>query len=153
MKKLYLFLLFTSVVFGAMTQISITSDSFEASENEHKSTFLGNVVITKLNDIIQAKKAIVFFDQENKPIKYQAIEDVNFSIDLNDSTIKGKCDDLIFVPKSKVYTLKGKVDLLQLPSNRKIKATKVIIETKTNKINITGDKNKPVKFIFEVEDK
>jgi len=153
MKKISLFLLLASLAFSSMTQISITSDSFEASENEHKSIFKGNVVITKLKDIIKASQATIFFDDKNKPLKYQAKDNVNFSILLEDSTIKGRCDELLFVPKSKVYTLKGHVDLTQLPSNRKIKASKVIIETKTNKINITGDQNKPVKFIFEVEEK
>jgi len=153
MKTLMMLFITICIGFGATTEVSITSDSFEASEGKHKTTFTGHVVIKKLSDIIKSNQAVIEFDKENKPVKYKAIKDVTFEISLEDSKLQGKCKELSFVPKSKVYTLTGDVDLLQLPTNRKIKAAKVIIDTKINKINITGEKNKPVKFIFEVEDK
>jgi len=152
-KALLLVLSLLSLSFASSTKVSVTSDNFFASEKEKKSTFSGHVVIKKLSDTIKTDKAIITFDKENKPVKYQAINHITFIITLDASKLEGSCDELIFVPKSKVYTLKGHVNILQTPSNRKIKATKVIIDTKNNKIDITGEKNKPVKFIFEVEDK
>jgi lipopolysaccharide export system protein LptA len=155
MKKyfLFLFILTITLLFSKTTQISITSDSFEANENKHQTIFNGNVSISKLSDTINSQKAVVRFDKNNKPIEYKVFKDVSFSISLKDSVLTGSCDELIYVPKSKVYKLNGHVNIVQSPTNRKIQATKVIIDTKINKINIIGQKNKPVKFIFEVEDK
>jgi len=154
MKNIFFMLITSICLFGAQTtQISISADSFEADENKHQTLFNKNVLITKNLDKIKASKAIVNFNQENKPIKYTASGKVEFSIILKDSTLYGGCDELVFVPKSKVYILNGHVNINELPTKRKIQATKVIIDTKSNKINITGEKNKPVKFIFEVEEK
>jgi len=156
MKKfLYvLFFILLSISASAkQTQISITADSFEANENKHQTIFDGNVNIKKDSDTIKASKAEVQFDSKNKPVKYRAFNKVEFSITLKNSTLFGSCSELVFVPKSKVYILSGNVTIDELPTKRKIQASKVIIDSKTNKINISGEKNKPVKFIFEVEEK
>jgi lipopolysaccharide export system protein LptA len=135
------------------TQVSITANSFEAYESKHETIFNGNVIITKKSDTIKSQKAIVKFDTNNKPKEYIVLNNITFKISLKDSTLNGSCKKLIFVPKSKIYTLEGSVNITQSPSNRKIQASKVIIDTKINKINILGEDKKPVKFIFEVEEK
>jgi lipopolysaccharide export system protein LptA len=153
MKKFLILLSTIMMVYAGSTKVSISSNNFEADENKHQTTFNGNVVIIKLADKIKSQKAIVDFDQDNKPIQYKVFQNVTFTISLKNSVLTGSCEELSFVPKSKIYILNTKVDITESPTNRKIQASKVIIDTKINKINILGDKTKPVKFIFEVEDK
>jgi len=153
MKKLIMMLISAIYAFSAVTKVYITSDSFEADENKHQTIFTGSVNIKKLQDNIRANLAVVDFDKENKPIKYKAEDSVTFTIVLKNSILDGSCDELVYVPNSKNYILTGHVKINETPTNRKIQATKVIIDTNINKINIFGEKNRPVKFIFEVEDK
>jgi lipopolysaccharide export system protein LptA len=132
--------------------MTVKSDRFEANENKHQTVFTGHVNVKKEQDTIDSNSLTVFFDNDNKPIKYTAQDDVKLSITLKNSTIKGSAKTLEFVPKSKVYTLTHDVKLTQLPSQRKIQATKVIIDTKNDKITITGQDKDPAVFIFNIEE-
>ena len=135
------------------TTVMITADEFRANENSLKSTFLGHVKIVKKDDKIFSNIVTIFFDKDKKPIKYEAKKNVKFTIKLKDSFLDGSANRLVYVPKSNKYILEGKVDVKEFPQNRKIQASKVIINLNENKIDIFGEKNRPVKFIFEVEDK
>ncbi len=152
MKSILILTAIMMALFAKPVQMTITSKSFEADENKHKTVFDGNVVITKADDQIKASQATVIFDLKNQPERYIAKGHVTFKIALKNSTILGKCQKLTFVPKSKVYTLEGSVNINEEPTKRKIQATKVIIDTTTNKTTITGAKNKPVKFIFDIKE-
>ncbi len=149
----YLFYLLLVVSFGfSSVEMSIVSDKFKADEAKHISIFSGNVKIVKLNDTIKSKKAVVTFDEKNKPLSYEASGNVQFSISLKDSVISGSCESLVYDPVSKIYTLSGSVDVIEMPSKRKLKANSVKIDTINAKTVVSGTKVKPVKFIFNIEE-
>ncbi len=151
MKFLFYLIIFVSLGFSS-TQMSIVSDSFSADEAKKISIFSGHVKIVKDSDTISSNKVIVKFDKNNKPIFYEANGAVEFSISLKKSTISGSCERLTYNPMSKIYTLGGKVDILELPSKRKLKANKVKIDTINSRTEVSGTKSKPVKFIFNIEE-
>ena len=151
MKFLFYLIIFVSLGFSS-TQMSIASDSFSADEAKKISIFSGHVKIVKDSDTISSNKVIVKFDKNNKPIFYEANGAVEFSISLKKSTISGSCERLTYNPMSKIYTLGGKVDILELPSKRKLKANKVKIDTINSRTEVSGTKSKPVKFIFNIEE-
>ncbi len=153
MRVIFFLIFFCSLLFSKTVQMNIVADNFKADEKRGESIFFGHVKITKESDIITSKKVIVKFDKENKPISYEAIEDVNFSITLKEELIRGSCQKLTYDPVSKIYTLSKNVDVIELPSNRKLKANYVKIDTILGRISVTGSKNKPIKFIFNVEEK
>ncbi len=149
----YLVYLLFVVSFGfCSVEMSIVSDNFSADEAKHISVFSGNVKIVKLNDTIKSQKVIVKFDNKNKPLSYEASGSVDFVISLKDSTISGSCESLVYNPLSKIYTLKGRVDVIEMPSKRKLKANIVKIDTINAKTIVSGTKVKPVKFIFNIEE-
>jgi len=151
MKFFFYLIIFVSLGFSN-TQMSIVSDSFSADEAKKISIFSGHVKIVKDSDTISSNKVIVKFDKNNKPIFYEANGAVEFSISLKKSTISGSCERLTYNPMSKIYTLGGKVDILELPSKRKLKANKVKIDTINSRTEVSGTKSKPVKFIFNIEE-
>ncbi len=151
MKYLFYLLVFVSLGFSS-TQMSIVADNFSADEVKHISVFSGNVKIVKKDDKISSNKVIVKFDKKNKPLSYTASNGVRFSISLKNSSISGSCESLVYNPLSKIYTLSGKVDVIEMPSKRKLKANIVKIDTINAKTVVSGTKVKPVKFIFNIEE-
>ncbi len=153
MKKYVFFcILLVSYLFAKSVEINIVSDDFKSDENKHLSVFSGNVKIVKQNDKILANLVQVSFDKDNKPLVYEARGSVNFTISLKDSVVSGQCEKLVYKPLGKIYTLINKVDIVEFPSNRKLKANKVTIDTINGKILVNGNKKKPIKFIFNVEE-
>ncbi len=152
--RILLFILFLLVQIYAkpISKLIITADSFIADEAKKITTFNGHVIVKKNKDKIEADTIIVKFDKNNRPIKYIAKKNVHFIIHLKKSYYDGKCQKLTFTPTNKLYTLEGSVNIKEYPANRKISASKVIINALLEKTQIEGSKNKPVKFIFEIKD-
>jgi len=148
------FLILLSITFCLIAEeIEILSNTFEADEKRLVSIFKGDVKVKKGKDKIDAKKLIVYFDKNKKPIRYEALGDVIFRVvlDLNRS-YEGKAQKIIYIPKKKEYIFEKDVFIVQKPQMRKIYGQKVIINKSTNQAFVEGKKDKPVKFIFKVEE-
>ncbi|NPA82721.1 MAG: lipopolysaccharide transport periplasmic protein LptA [Epsilonproteobacteria bacterium] len=152
MKKLFLIITFLAIsLLGE--EVQITADSFQADEINKISTFEGNVEITKGKDKIEAKKLVILFDKNNKPIKYTAEGNPKFKFFIKDKEYEGKADKIIYTPNDGKYLLIGNVFVVEKTENRKIYGDRLELDKKSGKIKISGGKNKPVKFIFKVQEK
>jgi len=149
--KIFLILLLNIALF-ANQLVNIEAENFEADQNTLKTTFTGNVKITKAGDKIFADKVIVVFSSDNKPLQYEATTSVKFFLVSQNSTIVGSCNSLVYNPKSKNYTLSGNVKIDDPTLGRKISASKVTIDQVNGKTIITGQNKKPVKFIFDIKE-
>ncbi len=146
----YMFLVSLSL-FAA--DVEITSKAFEADEKKLISIFTGDVDIKKGKDRIKAQKVIVYFDKDRKPIKYEAFKNVTFKIVLDDNkSYEGKAQKIVYLPSKLEYILEKDVFILQKPEMRKIYGEKIVVNRLTGQASVKGDKDKPVKFIFKIEE-
>jgi len=152
MKYIVIISLLVVSLFSKSVEVSIVSNDFKADETKKESVFLGSVKIKKESDEITADRVIVKFDDKNKPISYKAVGNVKFNISMKKSSMKGSCKELEYSPLRKIYTLRGGVDIVEYPSKRKLNANYVTIDTVHKRTVVSGDRKKPVKFIFNIEE-
>jgi len=134
-------------------EVKISADKFQADEINKIAVFEGNVTLIKGKDKIEAKKLVILFDTKNKPLKYSAEGKPKFKFFMKEKTYEGKADKIVYIPNDGKYTLLGNVFVKELSEDRKIYGDKLIIDKSNGKITIKGKKDKPVKFIFKVEEK
>ncbi len=149
-KYLGLLFLFSTMLFAQKVEIS--ADHFEADERAMRSILQGNVTLKKGNDIVHTDKLIVFFDKDNKPKKYLAQGNINFTIYSNKQQFQGDANKLIYNPLSQKYILSGNAFIHELTQDRKLYGETIILDRRSGKSTIKGSKHKPVKLIFEVEE-
>ena len=136
-------------------QVEIQSDRFEADEAKRISKFIGHVHMTKGPDELNASTVIVYFNADRKPYRYEAIGNASFIVHMKDKDqyYRGKADKLVYKPESQIYEFYGNVLLRQPKLDRTVKGDEVIVDKLTGKSTVKGKENKPVKFIFQVEEK
>ncbi|MRI58859.1 MAG: lipopolysaccharide transport periplasmic protein LptA [Epsilonproteobacteria bacterium] len=133
-------------------QVEITSDSFEASQKELLSKFIGNVTFKTPSERLHAHKVLIYFDKRKKPIKIEAIGDVRFFIKDGQKSFEGKAQKVIYYPKKRSYILLGDVKVVQNPGKKVLFAEEVYLDLKNSKLTVKGKEKKPVKMIFTVEE-
>ena len=151
MKQIVIFfLMIISLVVAEDNYLNIDAKSFESNTNKNMIYFKGDVKMTKNSDILQCQKLVIYTKKTKKnaqqPIKYIASGDVTFTIILKNKTLKGKGDEVVYLPNKQKYTIKGDAFLEDTTTDKKLYASKIYIDEKTGLIKIDGEKNKPVKF-------
>ncbi len=153
MKKILTTLFCTVFVVMAAENVEITADHFEADQVKRVTEFSGNVHMKKGSDELNASKVLVFFDEKRKPLRYEAIGDSSFIIYMkNGRYYRGKAQKLVYFPSKEIYELYGDVVLREPMLDRTIIGEKVIVEKVSGRANVEGGEEKPVKFIFKVEE-
>ena len=152
MKKLIIFLFLIIEIFAE--KLEITSQKFEIDEKNRVSKFFGEVKVLKGDDRIEAQEVIVTFSKDRKPLKYEVKGDVNFSIRIDTKEYKGSANSASYSPDKKEYLLIGNANIVETTTGKKIFANKIFLNEIDGKAEVFGDENKPVKFIFTInEDK
>lgn len=147
-------LLFIFVLFLQAENIEITSKKFEASEKELISKFLGNVIVKRDKDRIEADEVIIFFNKKHKPIKIVTKGNVKFTIlDSNGKQYNGSAKYIIYFPNKKEYLLQGDVHIVQVPEKKKLFAQEIYLNLQNSKLIVKGSNSKPVKMIINIEEK
>ena len=141
------FILFVSFIFA--DTLHITSKEFFYDAKNLRSEFIGDVNATKGKDNIIAKKMLIYFNKNKKPIKFVALGDVKFILSDKKSTYKGRCDKLIYNFLNENILLIGNVFVKKLDTNESISADKVKINKKTKSMEVIGNK-KPINIIIKV---
>ncbi|WP_201353400.1 lipopolysaccharide transport periplasmic protein LptA [Hydrogenimonas urashimensis] len=155
MKKSVMTLLAVSVLFAAAERVEILSDRFEADDVKHVAKFLGHVRMKKGADELNASKVVVYFDAKRKPLRYEAIGKASFVIHMKKEgqLYTGKADKLVYLPKEQRYELYGSVVLKEPRLDRTVTGEKVVVEKLSGRASVEGGGDKPVKFIFKVEER
>ncbi len=142
-----------AVTLLAAENVEITADHFEASQTKKVTEFRGNVHMKKGSDELNASKVIVYFDDERRPLRYEAIGESSFIIHMRSGQYYvGRADRLVYWPGRELYELFGNVVLKEPKLERTILGEKVLVEKSTGRANVEGETGKPVKFIFKVEE-
>jgi lipopolysaccharide export system protein LptA len=154
MKQVYLpiFILFTITIIRADV-VDIKADHFYANDINKVAYFEGNARIKQGVNEFRASKILVHFNRKKKATKYEAEGGVNFNIVEGGIHYTGKAQKITYSPNSSKYYFYGNVILQDLTNNRKIEAGKISLDLKTGLADIKGEKQRPVHFIFEIEDR
>jgi len=145
-------ILVLSLFLFAAQEVEITAKRFEADRQKRVAKFFGNVIFKRGKDLIQAKKAFIYFDKNRKPVKFHAIGDVRFRVSDKEKIYKGRCQELIYYPKKKIYVFIKNVFIQQLPDGKKVYAERVVLDMVRGSLKVEGRDDRPVKLIFKVEE-
>ena len=133
-------------------KIIVTADHFEAYENKKVSILTGHVHIRKNRDDIKADKLVIDFNTANKPIRYTLSGHVTFDITTSKQHFVGSAREIVYDPARKRYIATGNVRIKEMVGDRLLEGEKIVIDRVSGKSIITGTKNRPVKFIFSVQE-
>lgn len=156
MKYIVTFLfLVVSLSFGKSEQLIVDAQNFQADEKKGISTFSGNVKIKMGKDRLNANKVDIYFKSSKKgsktAYKYEANGKVNFEIITKNKHYIGSGDKIIYFPQKEEYTVLGNGHIKEKIDKREIFGNKIYINQLSGEAKVSGNKNKPVRFIFNVE--
>ena len=147
--KITLFILMSITLFAQ--KVEITSDSMRAVNLKKEVHFIGHVKVKQLNNWLHGDKVIVYFDENNETKMYEAIGSVTFEFKKEKSSYRGSADKVTYYPIKSQYILAGKAAIDDLVNKRHINGDLITLDTVTGNANVKGNKKKPVKFIFDME--
>ncbi len=134
-------------------KVEITSDSMKAENTKKEVQFIGNVKIKQLKNWLHADHVIVYFDENNATKMYEATGSVIFEFNEKKSFYKGSADKVNYYPKKSQYILTGKAVIDDLLNKRHVNGELITLNIITGDVNVKGNNKKPVKFIFDMEEK
>jgi len=149
--KIIFFLSLTIALFGE--KVEITSDSMKAESLKKEVHFIGNVTVKELNNWIHGDRVIVYFDENNETNMYEAQGSVTFEFKKEKSFYQGSADKVIYYPAKSQYILTGKAVIDDLINKRHVNGDVITLDMITGNADVQGKKKKPVKFIFDMEEK
>ena len=151
MKKILLLIAFSLTLY-ASEQVEVTASEFEADEKKRVSYFRGSVFIKKGSDEIKADLLKIDFDRQNKPKRYDASGNVSFKITTDSQHFEGTSNQIIYEPISKKYRALGDVNIKETTKNQTLRGESITIDRVSGKAKLKGSHNRPVKFIFTVDE-
>ncbi len=151
MKKLILVLLLPFLLYAE--KVEVTSKSFYAKDEEKQAHFIDDVLVKQGKSWIHSDEVIVYFDDNNETIQYDAIGNATFEIARDQGNFKGKAKKVTYYPKTAKYLLAGNADVLDILKDRHIIGSIIVVDTTTGDAVVKGGGSKPVKFIFDTEKK
>ena len=151
MKRVIPFLIIPFLLYAE--KVEVTSKNFYAKDAEKQAVFIDDVLVKQNKSWIHSDKLIVYFDDNNETIQYDAIGNATFEIFREESHYKGKARKVSYYPKEEKYLMAGKAVVHDVAKNRDIKGTTILVNTVTSEANVKGNSKKPIKFIFDTESK
>ena len=149
--KILILFIFTQTLFAE--KVEITSTSMEAEELKKEVHFIGNAKIKKGSDWLHADKVIVYFGENNETSMYEAIGSVSFEFKKDENHFKGSADRVVYNILKSLYILKGKAVIDDLVKKSHVNGDEIMLDMTTGSVDVKGSSKKPVKFIFDMEDK
>ena len=149
--KIILFILMSITLFAE--KVEVTSDSMKAEDLKKEVHFIGDVTVKQLKNWLHGDKVIVYFDENNETKMYKAIGTVTFEFKKEESFYKGSADKVTYYPTKSQYVLTGKAVIDDLINKRHVNGDEITLDMITGNAKVKGDGKKPVKFIFDMENK
>jgi len=149
----YVFLLSVMTMALYAQSVDISSTQMEANQSSKTVSFIGKAKVIQGDSWIFADKIIVYFNENNQTKRYNAIGNVKFELIKNNSHYKGHAKELIYKPLDKRYTIKGNAMIDDINNKRVIKGDSITLDMTTGNAKVKGSSKKPVKVIFEMENK
>ena len=132
-------------------KVEITSDEMSAENMKKEVQFMGHVRIKQEENWIHSDKIIVYFNDNNETKEYKATGNVTFEIKDKKHFYKGHANYITYLPIESKYILKDHAYVNDVLNKRYINGEKIILNMLTGNAKVQGSKEKPVKFIFDME--
>lgn len=154
MKKiLFLFCLSFAIAICAQETLEVTANKFYGDDAKGITIIEGNVHIKKSKDTLEADKVIIHSDKNRKPQFYEAQGNVKFHIFMeNGREIKGHSDKLTYNAQNGEYRLLENAVVNEVGKANTIRGEEIIVNNESGYANVLGSKDKPAKFIFNLDD-
>lgn len=165
MKYILTLLMIVGIVFAQSdqkpkNQLIIDADQFEAYDNKGLSIFTGNVKMTRIKDKLNSDKLEVYMTpkkegvkQKRVALKYIATGNADFEVYTLDKHYIGSGEKIIYNPQKLEYEIIGKGYLKEVNENKTLLGEIIFLNQTTGEARVRGTKNKPVRFIMEIESK
>jgi len=137
-------------------KVEVTSDSMKAEDLKKEVHFTGNVTIKQLGSWLHADKVVVYFDENNETKMYEATGNsdvVTFEVKEKKGFYKGHALTVKYYPVTSRYVLTGKAVIDDIPNKRHVNGDTITLDMTTGNAAVKGSRKKPVKFIFDIEEK
>lgn len=135
-------------------KIEITSKTFMADEKSRTTEFLGEVKVKKGIDSIESDRLVVRLNKKNEPVLYEAQGNVRFQLSMeNGSRYKGTSNRAVYDSVKKEYRLLGNAKIKEMSENRELFGESIVVRQDEGTARVSGKNDKPVRFIFSVEEK
>ena len=146
--KLLLLGLLTVLIYAQKVQI--TSESFYAKDAEKQVHFINDVLVKQGKSWIHSDKVIVYFDDNNQTIQYDAIGNATYEVYKEKIHYKGHSDKVTYYPETSVYMFTGDAVIDDISNNRQINGNIVVVNAITGDADVKSTSKTPVKFIFDI---
>ena len=149
------YLIFSMAVLFSLnaSEVEVTANKFFADEVKKVSVFTGNVHVKKGTDELKANKVVIEFNSKKEPLKYTASGNAEVKMTINGKKYFGKGEVLIYEPQKLKYTIKKNAFLEEIDTNKKVYGENIYVDQANGHYEVDSKKDKPVKFIFKIEDK
>lgn len=146
----------TTQVFAANEKLIIDAKNFETDDSKGITIFTGEVKLKKLNDKLNSNKLEIFMKPNSKgkdrqPLKYIATGNADFEIHSNGKIYIGKGEKVTYIPQKQEYTVEGNGYLKETTEDRELFGEKILINQLSGNAKVSGSKDKPVRFIINIE--
>lgn len=133
-------------------EIEVDARTFFADEIKGESVLSGDVVIKRGDDILKAQKVFLYMDSKRQPLRYEASDEAHFVIEFNGKTYEGSAELFIYDVLKDTYEMRGNAFVSENKSDKKLYGDVIIFDKKQGTY-LVESKNKPSKFVFELEEK
>ena len=157
--KIIISLLITTIFLFATQEdkLIIDSNHFESNDSKGIAIFTGDVKMVRIKDTLNANKVEVFLNtptkenQKREATKYIATGNVSFEVFTVLKHYEGKGDKVIYLPKKLQYEIIGNGYLKDITEDKTLIGENIFIDQQTGNATVKGSKEKPVRFILNIE--
>lgn len=149
--RYFLLFVIAFITFVFCEKVEVKADQMEAYEDKKEIHFIGNVKIKQNKNWLDAKKVIVFFDENNETKEYRATGDVKFELKEPNRHYKGAAQQVHYFPATSRYELFESATIDDIINKRHLAGGEIMLDMTTGRSTVKGENNKPVQFIFDLE--
>lgn len=151
--RAFLFVLIATFAFAA-GQVEIVSKTFSADEKSGIAVFSGNAVVTRGKDVIKGDKITVYSTPEREVYRFEVNGTASFDVTAEGNrTFIGSGDELLYLPKDGIYTLRGNAVVEDLSEHHKVSGELIKLNEFTKSTEVVGEESRPVKIIYTIKEK
>jgi len=151
MKKIILLLVVPFLLYGE--KVEVTSKNFYAKDAEKQAHFIDDVLVKQGKSWIHSDELIIYFNDNNETIQYDAIGDCTFEIFKDLGHYKGSAQKISYYPQTSKYLLAGNAIVNDITNDRHVTGSTIVLDPNTGKSTVRGNGKKPIKFIFDTKNK
>lgn len=133
--------------------LDIQAQKVFADEKKGITIATGKVKMIKGEDRLNADEVRIYVNKARKPLKFEAIGNVDFLLLTQDGRrLKGKSDTLIYLVQANEYQLIGRAQVQEIGKPNFLRGEKITLNNDNNFANVESSSSAPVRVIIDLND-